>query len=166
MQKADLVLHAGYGSAKDVAVYQNLGLGASNMFVVGKHSRRLAKDAHIVSDGYAAHLSELSGYSVSRPAVGNARLFLWRGCFSLAGPAASSASKKTARKATSEGGNQQAQRSVSLNNSFRRQKTDICVSDAGNTVVEQGVSSVGVMLSHAAGARSNLHSGRHDSTSK
>ena len=61
----------------------------------------------MISDGYAAHLIDLSSHSICRPAMGNARLFLRRGCFSLPGqgkhPHKSSASQKrnTVRKTLS-----------------------------------------------------------------
>ena len=36
-----------------------------------------------LKDGYAAHLTSLSNQAMSRPAVGNSRLILRRGCFGL-----------------------------------------------------------------------------------
>ena len=36
-----------------------------------------------LKDGYAAHLTALSTETISRPAVGNSRLILRRGCFGL-----------------------------------------------------------------------------------
>jgi len=36
-----------------------------------------------LKDGYAAHLTALSSETISRPAVGNSRLILRRGCFGL-----------------------------------------------------------------------------------
>lgn len=36
-----------------------------------------------LKDGYAAHLTALTTQTISRPAVGNSRLILRRGCFGL-----------------------------------------------------------------------------------
>jgi hypothetical protein len=37
-----VVLHAGYGSSKDIGVYQSVGLKANEIFIVGKVSKKQA----------------------------------------------------------------------------------------------------------------------------
>lgn len=56
----------------------------------------------ILSDGYAAHLSELKAPGLSRPAQGNARMFLFRGFFGLPGQAGSTIRQcRSAKRTTS-----------------------------------------------------------------
>ena len=35
-----VVIHAAYGSSKDIAVYTGVGLAPNAIFVIGKHSRK------------------------------------------------------------------------------------------------------------------------------
>lgn len=51
-------------------------------------SKKLQANATVLSDGYAAHLSGLQAVGGSRPAKGNARMVIPRGCFNLPGQTA------------------------------------------------------------------------------
>uniref|UniRef100_T1GYJ1 Uncharacterized protein n=1 Tax=Megaselia scalaris TaxID=36166 RepID=T1GYJ1_MEGSC len=46
---------------------------------------QLQAQATFLSDGYAAHLNNLQALGGSRPAQGNARMVIPRGCFNLPG---------------------------------------------------------------------------------
>ncbi|XP_070572390.1 membrane-associated phosphatidylinositol transfer protein 2-like isoform X2 [Ptychodera flava] len=83
MQDTKLVIHAAYGSNKDVNVYSSIGLQSHQIFIVGKASKKNHSLAQVLSEGYAAHLNILA--RSSRPAVGNSRMVLRKGCFSLPG---------------------------------------------------------------------------------
>ncbi|XP_002737070.2 membrane-associated phosphatidylinositol transfer protein 3-like [Saccoglossus kowalevskii] len=83
IQDTKLVIHAAYGSSKDISVYHSIGLQPHQIFIVGKSSKKHNTQAQVLSEGYAAHLNELA--RASRPAVGNSRMVLRRGCFSLPG---------------------------------------------------------------------------------
>lgn len=85
MQDHDVIFHAAYGSGKDVSVYTSIGLKPKQIFIVGKVSKKLHSQATILTDGYAAHLASLKAYGGSRPAQGNARMVIPRGCFGLPG---------------------------------------------------------------------------------
>lgn len=88
VQNHGISICAAYGSSKDITVYANVGLRASQIFIVGKVSKKLQGTATILSDGYAAHLSGLMAVGGSRPAQGNARMVIPRGCFNLPGQVA------------------------------------------------------------------------------
>lgn len=45
----------------------------------------MQSNATVLNDGYAAHLSALQAVGGSRPAKGNARMVIPRGCFNLPG---------------------------------------------------------------------------------
>ncbi|XP_041348927.1 protein retinal degeneration B-like [Gigantopelta aegis] len=81
--EAKVVFKTAYGSSKDIVLYKELGITSTNIFIVGKASRKQHSQAQILSDGYAAHLSDLLSPGFSVPAVGNARMFLRRSCFRL-----------------------------------------------------------------------------------
>ncbi|XP_022102141.1 membrane-associated phosphatidylinositol transfer protein 1-like isoform X2 [Acanthaster planci] len=114
-----MVIHAAYGSSKDIWVYSTIGLRPSQIYIVGKvskkyqtHAQRFLKrhslgdiadkDAMILSGGYAAHLDTLARQS--RPAVGNSRLILRKGCFSLPGQSHQRSAKQAAARTVSYGG--------------------------------------------------------------
>ncbi|XP_063951970.1 protein retinal degeneration B-like [Lytechinus pictus] len=83
VDQSKLVIHAAYGSSKDIPIYCSIGLKPTQIYIVGKVSKKYQSQAVVLSDGYAAHLDGVS--RCSRPAVGNARLALRKGCFSLPG---------------------------------------------------------------------------------
>ncbi|KAJ7387244.1 Membrane-associated phosphatidylinositol transfer protein 2 [Desmophyllum pertusum] len=75
-----VLIHAAYGSVKDISVYSSIGVEPHQIYTVGKHHpRKYAKQAQFLKNGYAAHLTALSTQTISRPAVGNSRLILRRG---------------------------------------------------------------------------------------
>lgn len=79
-----VLIHAAYGSVKDISVYTSIGVQSHQIYTVGKHHpRKYANQAQFLKDGYAAHLTFLSNQATSRPAVGNSRFILRRGCFGL-----------------------------------------------------------------------------------
>ncbi|CAI9741236.1 protein retinal degeneration B-like isoform X1 [Octopus vulgaris] len=78
-----LLFKAAYGSAKDIGIYKDLEISQQQIFIVGKASKKHYSQAQILSEGYASHLSNLMKPGMSRPAVGNARLFIRKTCFSL-----------------------------------------------------------------------------------
>lgn len=81
-QEHGLTICAAYGSSKDIAVYSAVGLKPSQIFIVGRVNKKYQNVATILSDGYAAHLSNLLSHGGPRPAQGNARMVLFpRGCF-------------------------------------------------------------------------------------
>ncbi|XP_077996316.1 membrane-associated phosphatidylinositol transfer protein 2-like [Glandiceps talaboti] len=101
IQDTKLVIHAAYGSNKDISVYSSIGLQSHQIFTVGKASRKSHSLAQVLTEGYAAHLNILG--TSSRPAVGNARMVLRKGTFSLPGQSKvrRSVSKQPARRVAS-----------------------------------------------------------------
>ncbi|XP_015041504.2 protein retinal degeneration B isoform X2 [Drosophila pseudoobscura] len=88
VQNHGISITAAYGSSKDITVYTNVGMRTDQIFIVGKVSKKLQSNAIVLSDGYAAHLSGLQAVGGSRPAKGNARMVIPRGCFNLPGQTA------------------------------------------------------------------------------
>ena len=56
VSNADLIITAGYGSSRDVPIYQSIHVLPDHIFVVGKSKSRLQSQAQFISDGYALHL--------------------------------------------------------------------------------------------------------------
>jgi membrane-associated phosphatidylinositol transfer protein len=84
-QEHGLIVHAAYGSSKDISVYSTIGLKPKEIYIVGKVSKKQAPLAMPLTEGYAAHLSALLAHGGSRPAQGNARMVIPRGYFGLPG---------------------------------------------------------------------------------
>lgn len=82
-KEADILVHAAYGSSKDIWVYTSIGLKPDKIFIVGKVSKKHHALSTVLSDGYAAHLTDLKAHGGSRAAKGNARMVLPRGCFGI-----------------------------------------------------------------------------------
>ncbi|XP_028050216.2 protein retinal degeneration B isoform X9 [Monomorium pharaonis] len=80
-----MIIHQAYGSEKDISVYTAINLKPSQIFIIGKVSKKHQAMATILYDGYAAHLSMLQAHGGSRPAQGNARMVIPRGQFGLPG---------------------------------------------------------------------------------
>ncbi|XP_029679221.1 protein retinal degeneration B isoform X2 [Formica exsecta] len=100
-----MIIHQAYGSEKDISVYTAINLKPSQIFVIGKASKKHQALATILYDGYAAHLSTLQAHGGSRPAQGNARMVIPRGQFGLPGQNASlrrRSSFRTAKRAISQ----------------------------------------------------------------
>ncbi|CAH1397917.1 unnamed protein product [Nezara viridula] len=99
IQDHNVIIHAAYGSNKDISVYSSIGLKPFEIFIVGKVSKKHQSNATVLSDGYAAHLSTLLAHGGSRPAQGNARMVLVpRAAFSHS---ASIRRRRSARRTTS-----------------------------------------------------------------
>lgn len=84
-----MIIHMAYGSSKDISVYTAINLKPSQIFIVGKVSKKHHALATVLHEGYAAHLSALTALGGSRPAQGNARMVIPRGQFGLPGQNAS-----------------------------------------------------------------------------
>ncbi|XP_011060769.1 PREDICTED: protein retinal degeneration B isoform X10 [Acromyrmex echinatior] len=100
-----MIIHQAYGSEKDINVYTAVSLKPSQIFIIGKVSKKHQAMATILYDGYAAHLSILQAHGGSRPAQGNARMVIPRGQFVLPGQNASlrrRSSFRTAKRAISQ----------------------------------------------------------------
>ncbi|XP_023216410.1 protein retinal degeneration B-like isoform X2 [Centruroides sculpturatus] len=82
-KEADILVHAAYGSSKDIWVYTSIGLKPDKIFIVGKVSKKHHALSTVLSDGYAAHLTDLKAHGGSRAAKGNARMVLPRGYFGM-----------------------------------------------------------------------------------
>ncbi|GAB0094369.1 protein retinal degeneration B [Sergentomyia squamirostris] len=87
IQNHGVVIHAAYGSSKDITVYMNIGLKPKQIYIVGKVSKKVQANATVLTEGYAQHLASLQTHGGSRPAQGNARMVIPRGCFNLPGQA-------------------------------------------------------------------------------
>ncbi|XP_078083236.1 membrane-associated phosphatidylinositol transfer protein 2 isoform X2 [Mustelus asterias] len=85
MQDVLMKIHAAYGSTKDISVYSSLGLSPSQIYIVGRSSKKYQHQCQFLSDGYAAHLSQLEYNHRSRPAKSNSRMVLRKGSFGLPG---------------------------------------------------------------------------------
>ncbi|XP_011632532.1 protein retinal degeneration B isoform X7 [Pogonomyrmex barbatus] len=100
-----MIIHQAYGSEKDINVYTAISLKPSQIFIIGKVSKKHQAMATILYDGYAAHLSMLQAHGGSRPAQGNARMVIPRGQFGLPGQNSSlrrRSSFRTAKRAISQ----------------------------------------------------------------
>jgi hypothetical protein len=76
----EIVIHAAYGSSKDIKVYSSLGLKSDQIFTIGTPSRRqINLPVSWISNGYAEHLAYLTSPGGSRPAQGNARMVIPKG---------------------------------------------------------------------------------------
>lgn len=85
IQQHGVIIHTAYGSSKDISVYTNVGLKPKQIYIVGKVSKKMQPMATLVTEGYVSHLNALMSHGGSRPAQGNARMVIPRGCFNLPG---------------------------------------------------------------------------------
>jgi hypothetical protein len=101
VQEAQLNVRVAYGSSKDIPVYQAIGLNPSQIFIVGKVAKKHRKDAVVIADGYAAHLSVLTSNDSFRAPVGNLRMSMRKSCFSFPVPTVPGVGRNPVRKTTS-----------------------------------------------------------------
>ncbi|XP_044748539.1 protein retinal degeneration B isoform X2 [Coccinella septempunctata] len=101
IQNHGVLIHAAYGSAKDINVYNSIGLKPKQIFIVGKASKKQHVQAVILSEGYAVHLNSLMAHGGSRPAQGNARMVIPRGYFNLPGQSFYRRKSRSAKRSTS-----------------------------------------------------------------
>lgn len=83
--EAQMKVYAAYGSTKDISVYSSIGLSPSQIYIVGRPTKKMQHQCQFISDGYAAHLSQLEYSLRSRPAKSTARMVLRKGSFGLGG---------------------------------------------------------------------------------
>uniref|UniRef100_A0A665WBU7 Phosphatidylinositol transfer protein membrane associated 2 n=1 Tax=Echeneis naucrates TaxID=173247 RepID=A0A665WBU7_ECHNA len=77
-------IFAGYGSTKDISVYASIGLPPSQIYIVGRPTKKMQHQCQFITEGYAAHLSQLEYNHRSRPAKSSsARMVLRKGSFGL-----------------------------------------------------------------------------------
>ncbi|XP_062869719.1 membrane-associated phosphatidylinositol transfer protein 2 isoform X2 [Trichomycterus rosablanca] len=82
--EAHMKIFAAYGSTKDISVYTSLGLPSSQIYIVGRPTKKMQHQCQFISDGYASHLSHLEYSQRSRPAkTGSTRVTLRKGSFGL-----------------------------------------------------------------------------------
>lgn len=128
---AKILYKAGYGSSKDIYVYKELGLSPQQIYIVGKSSKKQMSQAQVLSEGYAAHLSDLRVPGTTRQAVGNARLFIQKGSFTKT---FQSEGKKALKRVPSN----PTPAGDFVNKHDGLLHTTISVGPEGNTVIQQG----------------------------
>ncbi|XP_034094116.1 membrane-associated phosphatidylinositol transfer protein 2-like isoform X5 [Gymnodraco acuticeps] len=84
LTEVNMRIFAGYGSTKDISVYTAIGIPSSQIYIVGRPSKKLQSQCQFITEGYAAHLSQLEYSHRSRPAKSStARMVLRKGSFGL-----------------------------------------------------------------------------------
>ncbi|XP_067083827.1 membrane-associated phosphatidylinositol transfer protein 2-like isoform X5 [Osmerus mordax] len=84
LTEAHMKIIAGYGSTKDISVYTAIGLTSSQIYIVGRPSKKMQHQCQFITEGYATHLSQLEYTHRSRPAkTSSARMVLRKGSFGL-----------------------------------------------------------------------------------
>ncbi|XP_034025061.1 membrane-associated phosphatidylinositol transfer protein 3-like [Thalassophryne amazonica] len=69
---------------KDISVYNMLGLSSSQIYIVGRPSKKYQNQCQFLSEGYAAHLSTLQFGHRARPKKSSSvRMVLRKGSFGL-----------------------------------------------------------------------------------
>ncbi|XP_078106905.1 membrane-associated phosphatidylinositol transfer protein 2-like isoform X5 [Sander vitreus] len=82
LTEVHMKIFAGYGSTKDISVYTSIGIPPSQIYIVGRPSKKM--QCQFITEGYAAHLSQLEYSHRSRPAKSSsARMVLRKGSFGL-----------------------------------------------------------------------------------
>ncbi|XP_020820378.1 membrane-associated phosphatidylinositol transfer protein 3 isoform X2 [Phascolarctos cinereus] len=83
VQECFIKVSAAYGSMKDISVYSALGLPPSQIFIVGRPTKKYQRQCQFLSEGYAAHLALLESSHRARPKKNNSRVILRKGSFGL-----------------------------------------------------------------------------------
>ncbi|XP_065588227.1 membrane-associated phosphatidylinositol transfer protein 3 isoform X2 [Cyrtonyx montezumae] len=83
MQECHIKICAAYGSTKDISVYNVLALSPSQIYIVGRSTKKYQAQCQFLSEGYAAHLASLEFSLHSRPKKNNSRMILRKGSFGL-----------------------------------------------------------------------------------
>ncbi|XP_034727638.1 membrane-associated phosphatidylinositol transfer protein 2-like isoform X5 [Etheostoma cragini] len=82
LTEVNMKIFAGYGSTKDISVYTSVGIPPSQIYIVGRPSKKM--QCQFITEGYAAHLSQLEYSHRSRPAKSSsARMVLRKSSFGL-----------------------------------------------------------------------------------
>ncbi|XP_060928523.1 membrane-associated phosphatidylinositol transfer protein 3 [Limanda limanda] len=84
IQECHIKINSAYGSMKDISVYNMLGLSPSQIYIVGRPSKKYQNQCQFLSEGYAAHLSTLQFGHRARPKKSSSvRMVLRKGSFGL-----------------------------------------------------------------------------------
>ncbi|XP_038159336.1 membrane-associated phosphatidylinositol transfer protein 3 isoform X1 [Cyprinodon tularosa] len=84
IQECHIKINSAYGSMKDISVYNMLGLSPSQIYIVGRPSKKYQNQCQFLSEGYAAHLSMLQFGHRARPKKSpSVRMVLRKGSFGL-----------------------------------------------------------------------------------
>ncbi|NWV67536.1 PITM3 protein, partial [Malurus elegans] len=83
MQECHIKICAAYGSMKDISVYSVLALSPSQIYIVGRPTKKYQAQCQFLSEGYAAHLASLEFSLHSRSKKNNSRMILRKGSFGL-----------------------------------------------------------------------------------
>uniref|UniRef100_A0A673ZDR4 Phosphatidylinositol transfer protein membrane associated 2 n=1 Tax=Salmo trutta TaxID=8032 RepID=A0A673ZDR4_SALTR len=84
LMEAHMKIFACYGSTKDIAVYTSIGLSPSQIYIIGRSSKKMQAQCQFITEGYATHLSQLEYNQRSRPAkTSSSRMVLRKGSFGL-----------------------------------------------------------------------------------
>ncbi|XP_063762290.1 membrane-associated phosphatidylinositol transfer protein 3 [Eleginops maclovinus] len=84
IQECHIKINSAYGSMKDISVYNMLGLCPSQIYIVGRPSKKYQNQCQFLSEGYAAHLSTLQFGHRARPKKSpSVRMVLRKGSFGL-----------------------------------------------------------------------------------
>uniref|UniRef100_A0A667YH48 Membrane-associated phosphatidylinositol transfer protein 3 n=1 Tax=Myripristis murdjan TaxID=586833 RepID=A0A667YH48_9TELE len=84
VQECHIKINSAYGSMKDISVYNMLGLGPSQIYIVGRPSKKYQNQCQFLSEGYASHLSSLQFGHRARPKkTSSVRMVLRKGSFGL-----------------------------------------------------------------------------------
>uniref|UniRef100_A0A674CLC4 PITPNM family member 3 n=1 Tax=Salmo trutta TaxID=8032 RepID=A0A674CLC4_SALTR len=84
VQECHIKINSAYGSMKDISVYNMLGLSPSQIYIVGRPSKKYQNQCQFLSDGYAVHLSSLQFGHRTRPKkTSSVRMVLRKGSFGL-----------------------------------------------------------------------------------
>ncbi|XP_053938161.1 membrane-associated phosphatidylinositol transfer protein 2 isoform X9 [Cuculus canorus] len=76
-------IHVAYGSTKDISVYSSISLPPTNIYIVGRPTKKLQSQCQFITEGYAAHLAQLEYNHRARPAKNTTRMALRKGSFGL-----------------------------------------------------------------------------------
>ncbi|XP_036380458.1 membrane-associated phosphatidylinositol transfer protein 3-like isoform X1 [Megalops cyprinoides] len=84
VQECHIKIGAAYGSMKDISVYSMLGLSPTQIYIVGRPSKKYQNQCQFLSEGYAAHLSSLEfGHRARSKKTSSTRMVLRKGSFGL-----------------------------------------------------------------------------------
>ncbi|NXN95341.1 PITM3 protein, partial [Rhinopomastus cyanomelas] len=83
VQECHIKICAAYGSMKDISVYNVLALAPSQIYIVGRATKKYQAQCQFLSEGYAAHLASLEFSLQARPKKNSSRMILRKGSFGL-----------------------------------------------------------------------------------
>uniref|UniRef100_A0A8C8H2I9 DDHD domain-containing protein n=1 Tax=Oncorhynchus tshawytscha TaxID=74940 RepID=A0A8C8H2I9_ONCTS len=84
LMEVRMAIFACYGSTKDIVVYTSIGLSPSQIYIIGRSSKKMQAQCQFITEGYATHLSQLEYNQRSRPAkTSSSRMVLRKGSFGL-----------------------------------------------------------------------------------